>query len=100
MSRWRMRKSKRYFVSGMVQGVGFRYFALRAARRLSVTGYVRNLGDGRVEVLATGEDNNLEALRTELQRGPRMAEVSEVKEEEAYPDSHHAADFSIERGLA
>jgi acylphosphatase len=94
-----MRKSKRYLISGMVQGVGFRYFAQRAARRLDLTGYVRNLRDGRVEVLATGEEKSLEALRTELLRGPRMAEVSEVKEEEVHPEADRATEFSIERGL-
>jgi acylphosphatase len=92
-----MQQSKRYLVSGMVQGVGFRYFAQRVAQRLGVTGYVRNLRDGRVEVLATGEEESLEALRTELQRGPRMAAVSEVREDPAEPDARHAAVFSIER---
>jgi acylphosphatase len=93
-----MRQCKRYFVSGVVQGVGFRYFAQRAAQRLGVNGYARNLRDGRVEVLAIGEDKGLESLRAELQRGPRMAVVSEVKEEEAQPDPRHTANFSIERG--
>lgn len=92
-----MQQSKRYLVSGMVQGVGFRYFAQRAAQRLGLTGYVRNLRDGRVEVLATGEEISLEALRTELERGPRMAAVSEVKVDPTRPDARYIAGFIIER---
>src|ERR1700684_2584724 len=44
--------AKRYYVSGMVQGVGYRYFVERAARHLKVTGYVKNPGDGRGEAYA------------------------------------------------
>ena len=48
------KQAKRYFVSGMVQGVGYRYFTQAAAEKLRVTGFVRNLSDGRVEVFAVG----------------------------------------------
>lgn len=80
----------------MVQGVGYRYFAQRAAQRLGVAGYVRNLGDGRVEVYAIGADGVLAQLRTELERGPRAAEVSRVTEEEAAIDPEFARGFSVE----
>ena len=63
--------AKRYYVSGMVQGVGYRYFAQRTARGLALAGYTRNLSDGRVEVYAVGPDASLASLRTELMRGPR-----------------------------
>ena len=46
--------ARRYFISGIVQGVGFRYFAQDEAERLHLSGYVRNLRDGRVEVYAIG----------------------------------------------
>lgn len=49
-------KHMRIFFSGTVQGVGFRFTAERLARRFSVTGFVRNLDDGRVEVVAEGEE--------------------------------------------
>jgi acylphosphatase len=80
----------------MVQGVGYRYFARRAALQLGMTGYVRNLRDGRVEVYAVGPAAKLAALRTELERGPRVAIVSSVTEEEASLDPRFAQTFSIE----
>jgi len=89
-------QAKRYFVSGMVQGVGYRYFAQRAAQRLGVAGYVRNLADGRVEVYAVGDARMLGQLRAELERGPRAAQVSKVAEEEAAYDSEFARGFSVE----
>lgn len=88
--------SRRYYVSGMVQGVGFRYFVHRAARQLKLTGYVRNLRDGRVEVYAIGTAASLTQLRPELERGPRAASVSGVAEEEAPVDSRFSETFSIE----
>jgi acylphosphatase len=57
-------------ISGRVQGVGFRWFAERQAVEYGVNGYVRNLSDGRVEVLAQGEDEVLEAFCDSLKEGP------------------------------
>ena len=88
--------AKRFYVNGMVQGVGYRYFARRAALRLGVSGYVRNLSDGRVEVYAMGPATKLEALRTDLRRGPSSATVSSVAEEEAPLDPQFAQAFSIQ----
>ena len=66
-------------VHGRVQGVNFRYFVLRQARALGVTGYVRNLEDGRtVEVRAEGERAQLEELLTLLNVGPSRARVETV----------------------
>jgi acylphosphatase len=62
----------------MVQGVGFRYAALRQGRRLGLKGYVRNLPDGSVEVVAEGDSGQLEQLRSWLQRGPPGAHVYKV----------------------
>ena len=89
-------EAKRFLISGMVQGVGFRFFAQRVADRLGVAGYVKNLPDGRVEVYAVGQAGQLRALRMELERGPRSAEVLEVAEEEAEIIPRHASGFSIE----
>jgi acylphosphatase len=88
--------SKRYYVSGTVQGVGFRYFVERVARRLKLSGYVRNLGDGRVEVYAVGPAESLAELRRELERGPRGAFVSRVDDEEAPLEARLSGSFSIE----
>lgn len=87
---------RRYYISGMVQSVGFRYFVHRAARELKLTGYVRNLRDGRVEVYAIGTAASLTALRRELARGPRAAYVSGVAEEETAVDTQFSETFSIE----
>jgi acylphosphatase len=66
------------FVSGKVQGVSYRGFVLRAARDLGLTGWVRNLYDGRVEVLAEGEKTKLEALLGRLAAGPPAARVEDI----------------------
>src|SRR5712671_3091602 len=89
------KQAKRYFVSGNVQGVGFRYFTQRAAERLQLNGYTRNLPDGRVEVYAIGPADQLAKLRSVLDRGPWGATVSEVKEEHAAIDSNHQSGFVI-----
>jgi acylphosphatase len=88
--------AKRYYVSGVVQGVGFRYFVLRAARELALAGYTRNLSDGRVEVYVIGPDASHASLHPELRRGPRSADVSGVIEEEAEIDARFAQGFTIE----
>ncbi|MCW5873066.1 MAG: acylphosphatase [Anaerolineales bacterium] len=62
-------------VSGGVQGVGFRYFVWHQARALQLTGWVRNLHDGSVEVLAEGPLPALEQLAAALRSGPPMADV-------------------------
>jgi acylphosphatase len=91
------RKAARYFVSGIVQGVGYRFFARRTAERLHLTGFAKNLADGRVEVYAIGPAESLAAFRVELNRGPRGASVSNISEEDAPLDPRFAAGFSIER---
>lgn len=90
------REAKRYYVSGIVQGVGYRYFAQRAASRLGLAGYAKNLRDGRVEVYAAGTAKSLGALRAELERGPSGAVVSGVAEEVVPLDPEFAHGFSIE----
>jgi len=89
--------AKRFYVSGAVQGVGFRFFAEQAAMRLGIAGYVQNLFDGRVEVYAIGGEAQLDALKIELRRGPRMASVDQVAENDAkiLPEFSHG--FTIER---
>ena len=66
-------------VYGRVQGVGFRFFVLRQAVALGVTGWVRNLPEGMVEVVAEGNTSDLESLLTALREGPDGAYVRDVK---------------------
>lgn len=77
--------ARRYYVSGQVQGVGYRMFAQRAARDLGIRGWARNLADGRVEVLAMGGGHQLEDFEGELRVGPPHADVRGVAVEEIAP---------------
>lgn len=72
----------RYLVSGRVQGVGFRMFVYRSATGIGLRGYCRNLPDGRVEVVAEGDETGLQTLEAALKRGPRLASVSTVDKAE------------------
>lgn len=76
-------RAVRYLVNGRVQGVGFRYFVLRQAKALALVGWVRNLHDGRVEVLAAGEEGALAAFEGRLWGGPPSAHVTDVAASEA-----------------
>jgi acylphosphatase len=89
------KQAKRFFVSGFVQGVGFRYFTQDVAERLHLAGYVRNLRDGRVEAYAIGTPEQLTKFCAALERGPRGARVSAVSEELAATDSQYAHAFII-----
>ncbi len=88
--------AKRYYVSGTVQGVGYRYFAERTAAQLGIMGYVRNLRDGRVEVYAIGPADSLASLRGRLENGPIGASVENVTEQDAPIDPQFQQGFSIE----
>jgi acylphosphatase len=68
------------FVSGVVQGVGFRYFVVDAAAAAGLVGWVRNLRDGRVEFVAEGSRSSLERLLADVRRGPRGGRVDAVEE--------------------
>ncbi len=63
------------YLSGRVQGVAYRYFAERRASELGLTGWVRNLFDGRVEVLAEGDRADVDQFVSRLKEGPRMGRV-------------------------
>lgn len=82
------------YVTGRVQGVGFRYATVEKALALGVKGYVRNLPDRRVEVLACGEKKAVLALADWLWQGPQMARVTHVScETVPYQDFH---DFQMD----
>ena len=89
-------QAKRFFVSGMVQGVGFRFFVEHTATSLGLNGFVKNLFDGRVEVYAIGDTRQLDSLKQALRRGPRMASVDRVDERDAEILREYSGAFSIE----
>ncbi len=74
-------RAVRWIVTGRVQGVSYRYFTQQAARELELTGWVRNLTDGSVEVQVAGDDLILERLRQRLREGPRFGRVDDLAEE-------------------
>jgi acylphosphatase len=75
----------RYCVSGRVQGVGYRYFALREAEALGIAGFARNLPDGKVEVVAEGADEALARFADRLRQGPPFATVTSVERVDSVP---------------
>ena len=87
--------TRRYIVTGRVQGVGFRWFVEKEARAIGVGGWVRNNDNGNVEVLASGTQQQLERLRKSLETGPRAARVDEVIETEEEQEANEKS-FRIE----
>jgi acylphosphatase len=87
--------ARRFFISGDVQGVGYRFFAQRAAARHQVVGYVKNLSDGRVEALAEGPPSQVEAFKHDLAAGPRFGRVDHVEELNLDPSGTYSS-FRIE----
>jgi acylphosphatase len=75
--------ARRWLISGRVQGVGYRWFAVREAEVLRLRGYAQNLEDGRVEVYAIGDAKTLDEYAARLRLGPRHADVRGVQESEA-----------------
>ena len=86
--------TRRYIVTGRVQGVGFRWFVEREARAIGVAGWVRNTEGGSVEVLASGTEDQLARLRRALQQGPRAARVDGVEQTDE-PEANETS-FRIE----
>lgn len=86
----------RFIVSGMVQGVGFRWFVARHARALGLTGYARNLPDGRVEVVTSAADPvSLARLEEKLRQGPASAWVERVERYDEIAETLPAGSFEI-----
>lgn len=85
--------AQRYWISGRVQGVYFRAGTRQRATQLGLTGYAKNLPDGRVEVFAVGELAALEQLSQWLWRGPPAASVTDVQSVEVVVDASDYLDF-------
>ena len=71
-------KQVHLLISGFVQGVGFREFVKRQARKLGLTGWVRNLSDNRVEFLAQGQEGSLKKLIKICEKGPFLSDVKNI----------------------
>ena len=90
-----MRVARRFVISGRVQGVGFRWFTRETASREGVTGWVRNLDDGRVEALIEGEAEAVVRVERALRAGPAGARVDDVFVDEYEPGGYKS--FTVER---
>jgi acylphosphatase len=88
-------RAYRWIVSGRVQGVGFRWFVLRAAREIGATGWVRNLWDGRVEVVGQGTVSILHDLEKAVANGPMMSSVEKVEKTEVTSEVASFKSFEI-----
>ena len=89
------RVARKFLISGDVQGVGYRFFAQRAAARHQIVGYVKNMPDGTVEALAEGPANSVGAFRHDLVTGPRFSMVAQVEEINLEPTGQYSS-FRIE----
>ena len=82
-------------VQGFVQGVGYRAFALREARRLGIAGWVRNRADGTVEAVVSGSPDAVEAMLAALRRGPPGARVRDLRLTEAIGEAWPRGSFEV-----
>ena len=87
--------TRRVMIEGHVQGVGYRWFAQRAALRLRLSGWVRNRADGTVEALVSGPPEAVEAMLAELRRGPLGADVRSVRLAEATGEAGTPGVFAV-----
>ena len=88
--------ARKFIISGVVQGVGYRFFAQRAAARHQVTGYIKNLPDGRVEALVEANEKSVEAFKHDLTAGPNYSNVGHIEEIVLEPTNLYSS-FRIER---
>jgi acylphosphatase len=76
-----MKELRRIIIHGKVQGVGYRFFATRVARRLGLKGSIQNQRDGTVEAIVEGEKKAIDDWIDQLKEGPRYAEVTKIDQE-------------------
>jgi acylphosphatase len=85
----------RWLITGVVQGVGFRWFVARQAEGLALRGWVRNLVDGSVEVVAAGEEARIQLLHQKLAVGPRLSRVERVEKTDIPHQTVYVKSFDI-----
>jgi acylphosphatase len=76
-----MKEARYVRIHGKVQGVGYRFYATRVARRLGLKGWIQNLRDGSVEALVEGEPQAIDEWIDDVREGPRYAEVTKIDQE-------------------
>ena len=76
-----MKQLRHIHIHGKVQGVGYRFFATRVARRMGLKGWIQNMRDGSVEAMVEGEQQAIDDWIEELKEGPRYAEVTKIDQE-------------------
>ena len=91
-----MKVARQFTIKGQVQGVGYRFFAVRAAARHQIVGYVKNLENGDVEAFAEGPAESVEGFKHDLVTGPAFATVENVEEINVEPNGLYST-FRIER---
>ena len=91
-----MTTARKFIISGLVQGVGYRFFVQRVAARHQVRGYVKNLDDGRVEAFAEGDEKSVENFKHDLVAGPTSSRVGHI-EEVVQDASNSCTAFRIEK---
>ena len=87
--------ARRYVISGRVQGVGFRWYVMRRAQALKLRGVVRNLPDGRVEVVAAGSDEAVKRFEDDLREGPSLARVTGIDKSDLPADQIWGTSFKV-----
>jgi acylphosphatase len=90
-----MRVRAHVFVSGLVQGVNFRWYTVEQARQRGMGGWVRNLGDGRVEAVFEGDRADVESMIEWIRTGPRHARVSDVEVDWEEPEGLVEFDYEF-----
>jgi len=88
--------AKKFLITGEVQGVGYRFFAQRAAARHQIRGHVKNCADGSVEVVAEGSAGDVEEFKKDLVTGPQWSRVRQVEEINIEPTGLYSS-FRVER---
>ncbi len=91
MKKWEMRA----IVKGKVQGVGFRWTVVEHAEQVGLTGAVKNLSDGSVEIIAQGDEEQLNHLLKKIEQDPGLARIHAI-EKKIYPAIHPYKKFAIE----
>lgn len=91
-----MKIARKFYISGLVQGVGYRFFTQRAAAKHQVAGYVTNLEDGRVETYVEGTEESIKFFYEDLLTGPVYSRIEEIEEIVLEPEGLYSA-FRIER---